>query len=141
MAAGDNILLNAASNVGGATLGTELINGAHIERVKLITGEHGVDGGNVSADNPLPTTSKFQSNQTGTWGYNAGVAGTLTLTGGKKVIGIAAHATVAGSMSINGGDSIPIPANSGIQFSPVGTLVNPTIIFTGTDSYVAEYIS
>ena len=85
--------------------------------------------------------SDFLTNQAGTWGYNAGVSGTVTLTGTKKIIGIAAHATTAGSMTINGGNSIPIPANVGIQFSPIGTIVDPTIVFSGTDSYIIEHLT
>lgn len=77
---------------------------------------------------------------TGTWGYNAGASGTVVLTGSKRVIGIAAHATTAGSFTINGGDSIPVPANSSIEIQPIANLVDPTIVFTGTDSYFIERI-
>ena len=77
----------------------------------------------------------------GTLDYCAGVNGTETLTTGKRVLGITAHATTAGSMTINGGDSIAIPANSGVSFTPQGNLVDPTVIFTGTDSYIIEFVS
>ena len=90
---------------------------------------------NVNAEHP------FLTNQTGTWGYNAGIDGSVTLTGSKKVIGIAAHCTTAGSMTINSGDSIPIPALVGIHFIPIGNIVDPTIVFTGTDSYVIEHLN
>lgn len=76
---------------------------------------------------------------TGTWAYEAGVAGTEIIGAGQRVIGIAAHAgIVAGSMTINGGDVIPVPANSSITINPYGQLVAPTIVFTGTDSYFIE---
>lgn len=77
----------------------------------------------------------------GTWAYYAGVSGTVVVAAGRRVIGIAAHATTAGSMTINGGDSIPIPAGTSIAFTPQGNLVAPTLVFTGTDSYAVEVLS
>jgi hypothetical protein len=77
----------------------------------------------------------------GTWAYYAGVSGTVNVAAGQRVIGIAAHSTLGGSMTINGGASIPIPANVGISFSPQGNLVAPTIVFTSTDSYAVEVVS
>jgi hypothetical protein len=77
----------------------------------------------------------------GTWGYAAGVSGTPTIGAGKRVIGISAHCTIAGSMTINGGNSIPIPANVSMNFNPLGNLTNPTIVFTGTDSFIVEFVS
>jgi hypothetical protein len=85
--------------------------------------------------------SAYQTNQAGTWAYYAGVSGTVNISAGQRILGIAAHATTAGSMTINGGASVPIPANSAIQFSPVGTLVAPVLVFTGTDSYTCEVVS
>lgn len=83
----------------------------------------------------------YIANQSGKWGYKAGVSGTPTLPSGVRVIGIAAHATTAGSFAINSGDSIPVPANSAISIAPNGTLVSPSITFSGTDSYFVEYLS
>ncbi|MGZ6836768.1 MAG: hypothetical protein ACXVGE_13010 [Blastococcus sp.] len=76
----------------------------------------------------------------GTWGYKAGASGTPALPAGARVQSIVAHATTAGSLTINGGDSIPVPANVGFTAAPQGALVAPTIAFTGTDSYFVEYV-
>jgi hypothetical protein len=78
---------------------------------------------------------------TGTWGYYAGVSGTVVMAAGQRVTGIAAHATLAGSMTINAGASITIPADTGIWLEPQGQLVAPTLVFTGTDTYVVEYLT
>lgn len=75
-----------------------------------------------------------------TWGYKAGVSGSPSIPSLARVIGVTAHCTIAGSMTINGGDSIPIPANVGYAFTPQGALVGPTIVLTGTDSYLVEYL-
>jgi hypothetical protein len=84
----------------------------------------------------------------GTWGYSAGSLGTLTLTGGKRVLQITAVALEgAGSFTINGSDVITLPYGSTdkvsteITIQPQGNLTDPVIVFTGTDSYFVEYVS
>ncbi len=76
----------------------------------------------------------------GTWDYRAGASGSPRAFTG-RVVGITAHATTAGSFTINGGDSIPVPANTGVSFTPNAQLVSPTLVFTGTDGYVVELVS
>lgn len=99
-------------------------------------------GGSITIDNP------FLSNQIGTWGYNSGISGTLTLTGTKKVLMITAIGQEASAtITINGGDTITLPyggtdkVSSSIEIKPVGTLVSPTIVFTGTKGYFVEWVS
>lgn len=77
----------------------------------------------------------------GDWDYYAGAFGTVAVGVGERVLGITAHATTAGSMTINGGDSIPIPANTSVVFTPERTLTAPTVVFTGTDSYIIEILA
>jgi hypothetical protein len=77
----------------------------------------------------------------GTWDYRAGASGTVNVPAGGRVLGIAAHSAGGGSMTINGGASIPIPANVGIAFTPQGNLVAPTLVFTSTDSYAVEFVT
>lgn len=76
----------------------------------------------------------------GTWSYYAGTSGTVSVTAGQRVIGIGVHATTAGSLTINGGATIPVPAGVGISINPLANVVAPTIIFTGTDSYFVEVV-
>lgn len=78
---------------------------------------------------------------TGTWAYYAGVSGSVSVSAGQRVIGIAAHSTAGGSMTVNGGASIPLPATISVAIQPVGNLVAPTIVFTGTDTYMIEVVS
>lgn len=72
----------------------------------------------------------------GDFSYVAGAAGSRTVAG--RIQSIYVHATTAGSLTINGGDSIPVPANVGFVIAPEGRLVNATIVFTGTDLYIIE---
>lgn len=80
----------------------------------------------------------------GTYGYKAGAAGTATITGTKRVQSIAAHAptTGAASVTINGGDSIIVPAGTQLALAfGDGVLVDPVVVFTGTDSYYLDWLA
>lgn len=79
----------------------------------------------------------------GAWSYRAGSSGSVNVPAGARVIGVAAIATSAGaSMSIGGGDAVPIPQNFGPDLTPKGNLVGPvTITFTGTASYIVEWVT
>lgn len=50
----DDVTLN--SMAGGSTVATDEIGGKHHQRIKLIHGNDGVNDGDVSSENPLPTT-------------------------------------------------------------------------------------
>lgn len=76
----------------------------------------------------------------GTWAYRAGVDGTVNLGGSDYIIGISATSAVGGSLRINGGDTVPIPANVGISIAPQGVLKGASITFTGTDSFFVEIV-
>ena len=83
----------------------------------------------------------ISDSERGTWGYVAGVSGTVNIAANRRVIGISAYATVAGSLTINGGDSVPIAAGRTLTIEPKGNLVAPTIVFTGTSSYFVESVA
>jgi hypothetical protein len=88
-----------------------------------------------SIDNKLPDLS-------GTWGYNAGTAGTLTVAANKRVLAITATAPplLGATMTINGGQTITIPAGTTITISPRANLTAPTLVFTSTSAYFVEFI-
>ena len=69
----------------------------------------------------------------------SGTTGTLNLSGGKKVGSISCVSAAGGSVSING-ISVVIPAGGNFDKDFKFNLLNPTIIFTGTDSYELDYI-
>lgn len=73
------------------------------------------------------------------WGYIADGSGTVVMTGNKRIYGISASSEAGGTVTINGGDVIIVPAMGSFQFEPQGLLVDPTIVFTGTDTYLIEY--
>jgi hypothetical protein len=81
-------------------------------------------------------------NERGTWGYVAGVNGTVAVAAGRRVTGISAYSAAGGTVTINGGDSIVIPAGASISISPKGNLQAPTIVFSaGVTSYVIESVA
>ena len=82
----------------------------------------------------------------GTWSYYGGTSGSVSVTG--RVLTITAIAQqAAGSIQINGGDTIPLPygstdkVSSALTISPNGNLVSPSIVFTGTDAFFVEVVS
>lgn len=88
----------------------------------------------------MPANIDTRDNERGTWGYVAGVSGTVVIAAGRRVLGIAAYSTAGGTLTINGGDSVVIPAASAIGIAPKGNLVAPTLVFTGTTSYFVEFV-
>lgn len=95
-----------------------------------------VDDGGQS----LTVDGAVDTNALGTWGYKAGTSGTPTLTG-KRVVKISALGGASdGSLTINGGDSITIKANTPFGIELRGNLAAPTLVFTGTVAYFVETI-
>jgi hypothetical protein len=92
----------------------------------------------TTLQNPL---SVIEQTSNGVFGYESGVSGTETLTGSKKVKSISAYSLAGGTITINGGDSIIIPANGSVDIPCDYNLVDPTVIFTATTTYLITYIS
>ena len=114
----------------------------------------------VSVDTlPLPTGAATAANQTtgnaslssidgklpalsGTWGYDAGGSGSVTIGAGKRVLQITAVAGGLGAtLTINGGATVTIPALASITIEPRGNLTAPSLVFTGTSGYFLEHVS
>ena len=92
--------------------------------------------GTINVIDPLTSA------QNGNWNYSAGINGTVIISGSKKIRGIIVHSTDGGDFTINGGDTITVPANVGVEINPQGLLVDPTIVFSaGIDSYFIEYVT
>lgn len=99
---------------------------------------------NVTVTNLPATQSVLESNvdkSFGTWSYYGGTAGTVVVTAGQRVLSVSCHSTTGGTLQINGGQVIPVPANVGFAINPLGNLIAPTITYTGTDSYFIEVVS
>lgn len=106
----------------------------------LVTGTFtpsGTQDVNIVGPNPLPVDI---APITGTWKYYAGVVGTVIVLASERICGISAHSTIGGSMSINGGPSVPLPAGISVSINPNGNLVAPTITFVNTDTYFIETV-
>lgn len=91
----------------------------------------------------------------GTPGYLSGTSGTVTVPAGASVVQILVHSSTfpgGGTMTIFGGTSIPIVANTTgmLEFRYFHTLIqainnsriagSQDIVFTNTDSYYVEYV-
>lgn len=82
--------------------------------------------------------------------YKAGASGTVTLPINARIINIIAHASTSGTVSIFGGDNIPVIGVSGINIlfnhqlfvsgNNSSVAGSQNVVFTGTDSYFVEYV-
>jgi len=95
----------------------------------------------VNSDGSIYVRDTNVAKSYGTWMYYAGTSGTVAVSTGQRVLSISCHATTAGSVTVNGGASIPVPATVGFSIEMTGILTAPTIVFTGTDSYFVEAVS
>lgn len=83
----------------------------------------------------------------GTDNRQTGTAGTVTLPVGAYVLQIHANQGAGGGTVQIFGDPVTLPANSGwwgIQFNHalvLSTNASQTIVFTGTSSYLVEYVT
>lgn len=81
----------------------------------------------------------FIPDEVGTWDYKAGVSGAVSIVG--RVLQITATATTQdASLTINGGDVVPVPVGRNITIEPRANLVDPEIVFTDTTAYFVELL-
>lgn len=81
----------------------------------------------------------------GVWDYAAGTSGTVNVPANGRVIGIAAAATSAGAtVTIDGGDAIPIPFATGVvsfvDVAPRANVIAPVVDFFATASFLVEWL-
>lgn len=95
---------------------------------------------NVVSPNPLPVSESNVDKNFGTWSYYSGTAGTVVVGAGLRVLGIAAHSSAGGFLTINGGSAVVIPAGIAIMINPLANLTAPTIVFNSTDTYFIECV-
>ena len=78
----------------------------------------------------------------GAFGYKAGAAGTVHVPSGAAVGSVSAQAgSSASSVVINGGDSIPVAADSAFDADLKGGVVGPVdVVFTGTVAYYVDWV-
>lgn len=113
-----------------------------------VTANLGTLNGAATAANQTTGNTSLSSldaktpDESGTWGYNAGTAGTLTVAANKRILAITATAgaLLGASMTINGGQTITIPAGTALTITPRANLTAPTLVFTSTASYFVEFI-
>lgn len=128
--------------------GTVTANQGGTWNINNITGTVSLPTGAATAANQTTANASLSSldakmpDESGAWGYNAGTTGTLNVAANKRILAISATAPAltGGSMTINGGQTITIPAGTSITITPKANLVAPTVVFTGTASYFVEFI-
>jgi hypothetical protein len=102
----DNTTLNTGT--GGDVIATDDIAGVKFQRVKIVLGADGVNGGDVSSSNALPISDNSSSitvDNSGTFAVQAAQSGTWTL-GANSGVDI-------GDVTINNADGGPVPVKIG----------------------------
>lgn len=124
---------------------------------KQLPNNHDVTVSNFPAEYPLPaaqvstltpqtdalTEAQLRTvvpDTAGAWDYRSGISGAPSFTG--RVLQITATAGLtAGSFTIDGGNTVTVPAGKSISIEPRGNLSSPTIVFTGTQAYFVEFVA
>ena len=104
-----------------------------------------------AASLPLPTGASTEATLSalnsniakayGTWTYYSGISGTVNVTAGQRILSITCHSAIGGTVTINGGSSITVPAGVGFSISMTGLIIAPTVVFSSTDTYFIEVVS
>lgn len=101
----------------------------------------------------MPTFGEIQNMRVGIWNYTSGSSGTvdmstlfntsdITAMDECRVLSITAIAgNTNATVQIDNRSQVTIPAGQALTLTPNGTIVNPTIIFTNTSSYVIEFVT
>lgn len=92
-------------------------------------------------DNPDVILSEFSNKNYPNWAYLSGSAGTVVVAANTCVVSITAYAATGGTVTINGGTPIILPAGVSISISPRLPVISPTIIFSNTSTYFIEVVS
>ena len=103
----DNTVINLGA--GGDTIASDDVSGVKYQRIKVVIGVEGTDGGNVSGSNPLPVV---QTSGRLSWGQSLAVAAGATATpvnlpavaAGYRIKGAICHGTADGyfAVQVNG---------------------------------------
>jgi hypothetical protein len=92
----------------------------------------------TTLQNPLAV---IEQTSNGVFGYVTGDSGSVVLNSGEKIKSISAYSEIGGSVTIGDGDPIIIPANGSVDVPCDYNLVDPTVIFTATTTYLITFIS
>lgn len=79
----------------------------------------------------------------GTYGYAAGTTGTPTIPANARILSITATGPAlsgTATVTIDGGDTITIPADTTWVANPEANLTAPTLVFTSTRAYFVDWV-
>jgi hypothetical protein len=78
---------------------------------------------------------------TGTPGYTSGTGGVTTTLTGKRMVSITVYAqTSAGTMTINGGNTITVRAGASFTFKPAIPYSEPVLVLSSSLDYMIEWV-
>lgn len=89
-------------------------------------------------DNPDVVLAEFSNKNYPSWTYMSGSAGTAVVAANHIFVNLSAYAATGGTVTINGGSPIIIPAGVSFSLSPRCPIIAPTIVFSNTSTYFIE---
>lgn len=136
----DSITVTGSVNVGNFPT-TQAVSGTVTANLGTLNGA-ATAANQTTGNTSLSSLNNKTPDLSGTWGYGAGLSGTLVVAANKRIMSITATAAplVPASMTINGGQTITIPAGTSITIQPRANLIAPTLVFTTTSAYFVEFI-
>lgn len=112
----------------GSVIATETISAQEFQRVKLVTGASGTDGGNVTPANPLPTQPiPFSGGLTDRSGTTSNVAGTSTqamaANSSRRYLLVQNPVDAAETLYVNVGAPASAVSNNSVELSPGASMI------------------
>jgi hypothetical protein len=102
---------------------------------------HGGSGTNIVKVHTTGTVGAIDAKESGAWHYMAGENGGVKAVPGRMVGSFFYAHGAAGTVEIDGGETIYIRAGVGININPKGNLQNPTIEMSASIDYMIEYVT
>jgi hypothetical protein len=100
----------------------------------------GGSGTNIQKVNIMGTGGTIDAQESGEWDYYAGSGGGTKVVNGRMTGSFFYAHNTDGTVTIDGGDPIPIRRGVGITVNPKGNLRNPTIVMSASIDYMIEFV-
>lgn len=90
----------------------------------------------------MPTFQEIQNMKVGIWDMRSGVSGTEVFDDEERIKSITAIAGgTDATIQVDNRTAVTIPAGNALTLSPDCTIMGSTVIFTGTASYIIEFVT
>ena len=89
----------------------------------------------LASDQPAISTADSANPFRGTSTYSVGIAGSVAIASGARIVAISATSITGGTITILGGAAIPVASNTVFTEGWCGFVGPGNVVFTGTSNY------